>query len=184
MEFLSPISRKGIDFSRLSLSPCGGSTAGTIHYETTPGSRNMFSWKVVHPSHNGNCTLRVGESGATSTSTMTVLHPLDGTGDENGVFACGRQEHAFEGKEFKLPVAFECDSCIVGLEWQTEKGVQHRCTDFISIGREIPECFGACLNGGICQNGVCACPPYFSGSNCQTEDPNRDSGVPQESILS
>ena len=90
MEFLSPISRKGADFSRLSLAPCGGTTAGMIHFETTPGSRNMFSWKVIHPSHYGNCTLRVGEAGATKTSSMTVLHPLDGTGDENGVFPCGR----------------------------------------------------------------------------------------------
>ena len=83
----------------------------------------MFSWKVIHPSHYGNCTLRVGEAGATKTSSMTVLHPLDGSGDENGVFPCGRQEHQFEGKEFKLPIAFESDAGIVGLEWQTEKGV-------------------------------------------------------------
>ena len=54
---------------------------------------------------------------------MTVLHPLDGSGDENGVFPCGRQEHAFEGKEFKLPIGFESDAGIVGIEWQTEKGV-------------------------------------------------------------
>ena len=77
----------------------------------------MFSWKVIHPSHYGNCTLRVGEAGATKTSSMTVLHPLDGTGDENGVFPCGRQEHQFEGKEFKWPIAFESDAGIVGLEW-------------------------------------------------------------------
>ena len=103
--------------------------------------------------------------------------PVDGSANEDGLFPCGRQETAFEGKEFKLPTSLECDECIVALEWQTEKGIQHRCSDFLSVGKEIPECFGTCLNGGICANGVCACPPYFSGKNCQDEDPDRSVGT-------
>ena len=52
------------------------------------------------------------------------------------------------------------------LVWLTEEGDQHRCTDFESTPAEVPECFGQCLNGGICRNGKCMCPEGFSGSNC------------------
>ena len=31
----------------------------------------------------------------------------------------------------------------------------------------MPECFGKCLNGGICSNGMCSCPEAFEGANCQ-----------------
>ena len=114
--------------------------AGTVHFETTPGSRNMFSWKVIHPSAAGNCTIRVGET--PNERDMRVAKPTDGSANEDGSFPCGRSETAFEGKEVKLPHDLECDDCIVQIEWATEKGVQHRCSDFMSIGTEIPECFG------------------------------------------
>lgn len=31
----------------------------------------------------------------------------------------------------------------------------------------MAECYGQCLNAGICNNGQCACKEGFSGSNCQ-----------------
>jgi len=67
----------------------------------------------------------------------------------------------------------------VQLVWSTDDGDQYRCTDFESVGTEVPECFGACLNGGICRNGKCACHEGFSGSNCQFEE---DKG--EESLMS
>lgn len=158
------MTRKDVDNSRLPLKPCGGTTKGGIHFETTPGSRNMFAWKVIHPSHTGNCTIRVGAT--PDEAALHVVRPTDGSAYDDGSFPCGRQETQYEGKEVKLPLNLECDDCIVSLEWATERGVQHRCSDFMSIGTEIPECFGMCQNGGVCTNGVCACPAYFSGTNC------------------
>lgn len=175
MELLSPIGRKDFDLNRTPLKPCGGTNAGTVHFETTPGSRNMFAWKIVHPSPTGNCTVRVGD--APTEAALKLVKPTDGSAHENGSFPCGRTEAQYEGKEFKIPATLECDTCVVQIEWETEKGTQHMCSDFMSIGTEIPECFGQCLNGGTCANGKCACPPYFSGSNCQVEDTNRDAGV-------
>ena len=61
----------------------------------------------------------------------------------------------------------------------TDEGDQYRCTDFESVATEVPECFGTCLNGGICRNGKCACPDGFSGSNCQFED----DAAEEESVL-
>lgn len=177
MEFLAPITRKDVDVTRLASRPCGGTVAGTVHFETTPGSRNMFSWKVIHPSPTGNCTIRVGDR--PTESALRLVKPVDGSANEDGWFPCGRTEVLSEGKEVKLPHDLECDDCIVQLEWETEMGTQHRCADFMSIGTEIPECFGQCLNGGICTNGVCACPAYFSGTNCQTESPDHTTGVVQ-----
>ena len=52
----------------------------------------------------------------------------------------------------------------------TDEGDQYRCTDFESTTAEVPECFGQCLNGGICRNGKCMCQDGFSGSNCQYQE--------------
>ena len=88
MELVSPIARKGVDQSRLPHKPCGGTLAGAVHFETTPGSRNMFGWKVIHPSHTGNCTLRVGDK--PDEKYMRMLLPVDGSANEDGAFPCGR----------------------------------------------------------------------------------------------
>jgi len=53
--------------------------------------------------------------------------------------------------------------------WMSDEGDQYRCVDFESSQGEAGECFGQCLNGGVCRNGKCACPEGFSGSNCQFE---------------
>ena len=34
---------------------------------------------------------------------------------------------------------------------------------------EAMECEGQCLNGGVCNNGVCQCGKKYSGSVCQFE---------------
>ena len=140
MELLSPIARKDVDQTRLPLKPCGGTRSGTVHFETTPGSRNLFAWKVIHPSPTGNCTIRVGDS--PTETALRVVKPTDGSAHDDGSFPCGRNEGNFESKEVKIPLTLECDDCIFSIEWQTEKGTQHQCGDFMSIGTEIPECFG------------------------------------------
>jgi len=101
---------------------------------------------------------------------MVIAHPTDGSAGDDGSFPCGRAVTDYEAKEIKIPRDLICDTCIIQLVWQTDEGDQYRCTDFESVASEVPECFGQCLNGGICRNGRCACPDGFNGSNCQYED--------------
>jgi len=135
-----------------------------VHYETTPGSRNLIGYRVHKESPNGTCFLRVADD--PNDKTWEILKLTDGSQAEDGSFPCGRNENPFEAKEFVTPRELICDRCIVQLEWRTDFGPQFYCADFESIGIEIPECFGQCLNGGICKNGKCACPKDFEGSNC------------------
>lgn len=53
---------------------------------------------------------------------MQPLRPLDGSADEKHVFPCGRQESVFEAKEVRIPRDLSCDSCIIEVQWHTEKG--------------------------------------------------------------
>ena len=159
--------RKDYLSANVNTKPCGGTKIGKVHYETTPGSRNLIGWKVLKASPTGTCVLRVADD--PRDTVMEVLKLTDGSQDKDGRFPCGRNETPFEAKEFKLPRDLVCDTCILQLEWRTETDTQYRCVDFESIGTEIPECFGQCLNGGICRNGKCACPDQFEGSNCQFE---------------
>jgi hypothetical protein len=85
-----------------------------------PGARNLVGWNVSTPSHEGFCTLRLGA--ISDERSMTVLHPLDGSGNEAGSFPCGRNVAEFEGKEVRFPHNTICDSCIMQLEWKTEFG--------------------------------------------------------------
>ena len=158
--------RKDVYLNTLAHKPCGGTKIGRAHYETTPGSRNQIAWKVIHPSDKGNCFLRVADTPNDVFTTLSVM----GDVNEDGSFPCGRNATPLEAREFKLPKDLVCDTCILQLEWRTDDGSQYRCVDFESLGTEIPECFGQCLNGGICKNGKCACAKGFSGLNCQYED--------------
>lgn len=174
MELLSPVKRKDVDMNRLALRPCGGTKAGPVHYETTPGSRNLVAWKIHTPSPNGRCIIRVSDSPLEK--DMQVVRPTDNSAGDDGSFPCGREATNFEAKEVKIPRELVCDTCIIQLVWMTDEGDQYRCTDFESVATEVPECFGQCLNGGICRNGKCACPEHFSGSNCQYEEEVEESG--------
>ena len=84
-----------------------------------PGSRNFIQWKVAHPAQDGNCTVRVGQG--LDEDEFVVLKPRDGSAFKDGSFACGR-EIGYEGKEFKFPKNFTCDSCVLQLEWTTPAG--------------------------------------------------------------
>jgi hypothetical protein len=43
-------------------------------------------------------------------------------------------------------------------------------------GAEVAECFGKCMNGGICSNGGCICSDDYEGSNCQYIKSDADVG--------
>jgi hypothetical protein len=65
-----------------------------------------------------------------------VLKPRDGSANAAGQFPCGR-EVGYEGKEFKLPKNFTCDSCTLQLEWALPNGDQiHQCADFLMAASE------------------------------------------------
>jgi len=88
MEMLSPMARKDVSLNTLAKRPCGGTKAGPIHYETTPGSRNLIAWKVQTPAANGHCTIKV--SSGTKEKDMILVKPLDGSAGDDGSFPCGR----------------------------------------------------------------------------------------------
>ena len=164
MELLSPIKRKDVDMSLLARSPCGGTKSGPVHYETTPGSRNIVAWRILKASPSGRCMVRVGDS--PREGDLKLVKPTDGSAGDDGSFPCGREVTSYESKEIRIPRDLSCDRCIMQLVWLTEEGEQFRCTDFESTTAEVAECFGQCLNGGICRNGKCMCPEGFDGSNC------------------
>jgi hypothetical protein len=99
--------------------PCGGADKSFVHYIATPGSRNFVQWKVVHPSLKGNCTVRVGTG--LDEGTFVTLKPRDGSANRDGSFPCGR-EKGYEGKEFRFPKDYTCDSCTLQFEWTIPGG--------------------------------------------------------------
>ena len=99
--------RKDIDMNRLAVAPCGGTQIGPVHYETTPGSRNIVAWKVINPNHNGRCIIRVSDS--PNTKDYRIVLPTDGSAADDGSFECGRDITPYEAKEFKVPRDLHCD---------------------------------------------------------------------------
>ena len=173
MQLLSPMGRRAEsgEHANLRLQPCGGLDKQSVHFSTTPGSRNFIAWKVSHPAPAGNCTLRLGLG--PNENEFKVLHPLDKSANKNGSFPCGREETTLEGKEVRFPKNFTCDMCTLQLEWVVaEKGnvQQHYCADVTVIDRELEECAGKCLGGGICMNGECRCRKGTYGAYCQYKE--------------
>jgi hypothetical protein len=127
---------------------------------------------VTYPHPEGNCTIRVGtglDSEEQDEGRFITLQPRDGSGNEFGSFACGR-EVGYEGKEFRLPRNFTCDKCTLQFEWDLGEGRQiHQCADFLMSSKDIEECSGKCLNGGVCVNGECVCRTNFYGDLCQNK---------------
>jgi hypothetical protein len=80
-----------------------------VHFVSTPGARNFIAWKVVHPSPKGNCTVRLGDG--PNEEDFKVLFPMDKSANKKGFFPCGRDQSGVEGKEFKFPANFSCDTC-------------------------------------------------------------------------
>lgn len=57
--------------------------------------------------------MRVGtglDQEETDEGRLMVLYPRDGSANADGAFPCGR-EIGYEGKEFRFPKNFTCDSC-------------------------------------------------------------------------
>ena len=109
------------DPNKLTLEPCGGTSRKPVHYEANPGSKNVIGWTVLERAENGNCTMKIGTD--PEGRSLSVLFPLDGSANDDGVFPCGRDETPFEGKQVKFPKNLDCDSCIFVFEWITEKGI-------------------------------------------------------------
>jgi len=111
LTMLTPKSRPVTVLDKASTSICGDTQAGSVYFESSPGSRNLIGWKVDQPSLKGNCTLRIADS--PQESHLKTLTPLDGSADEHGSFPCGRIDTGFEAKEVRLPSGVSCDSCIL-----------------------------------------------------------------------
>ena len=164
MELLSPLKRKDVDVSMLAKGPCGGTKSGPVHFASTPGSRNVVAWRIHTPAKDGRCMVRVSDS--PHEKSFVTLKPLDGSAADDGTFPCGREITPYEAKEVRFPRDLVCDQCLMQIVWMSDEGDQYRCVDFESTSGEAGDCFGQCLNGGICRNGKCSCPEGFSGSNC------------------
>jgi hypothetical protein len=87
-----------------------------------PYSRNLLQWKTLHPSPEGNCTVRIGQG--IDEDEFFTLRPRDGSSNKDGSFPCGR-EIGYDGKEFRFPRNLTCDACTLQFEWATEKGQIH-----------------------------------------------------------
>ena len=123
---LDPKPRTYSNTSTVNDQPCGGAEKGKVHYLTYPGSKNYLQWKVSHATPEGNCTVRVGhglDEDESNEGRLLVLHPKDGSANEEGSFACGR-EIGYEGKVFTFPRNFTCDSCTLQFEWTIAGGGQ------------------------------------------------------------
>ena len=86
--------------------PCGGTEKQPVHYLTRNGSRNYVQWRVIHPSSNATCIVRIGNND----EKLNTLSPRDGSGDGEGAFSCAR-EIGYEGKEFIFPENYNCEDC-------------------------------------------------------------------------
>ena len=64
-----------------------------------------------------------------------VVKPRDGSADRKGSFPCGR-EIGYEGKEFRFPKNYTCDSCTLQFEWTVNGGQIHQCADIILQDKE------------------------------------------------
>lgn len=162
---LDPKPRTFSNTSSINPAPCGGADRGFTHYMAMPGSRNYVQWKVAHPSPEGKCIVRIGQG--LDEDEFVVLKPRDGSAGKDGSFPCGR-EIGYEGKEFRFPRNFTCDSCVLQLEWTIPTGQIHQCADFYMTDKETEDCSGKCLNGGACINGECKCRSGFTGSYCES----------------
>ena len=94
-----------------------------------------MAWKVIHPSRHGNCTIRLGDG--PNENDFRTLFPLDKSADKKGRFPCGRALSDIEGKEFKVPANLSCDICTLQLEWITDLGQIHLCSDISILDKEI-----------------------------------------------
>lgn len=119
---IEPKARTFSNTSLINNPPCGGADKGYVHYLATPGSRNFIQWRVMHPSVDGNCTVRVGQG--LDEDEFIVLRPRDGTANKDGSFPCGR-EIGYEGKEFRFPKNYTCDACTLQFEWTIANGQIH-----------------------------------------------------------
>lgn len=79
---------------------------------------------MLHPSVDGNCTVRLGlgidQDSDRDEAKFKVLMPRDGSADSYGSFPCGR-EVGYDGKEFKFPKNYTCDSCTLQFEFSASE---------------------------------------------------------------
>lgn len=119
--------------------PCGDADKSFIHYMATPNSRNLIQWKVLHPSSNGTCTVRIGMG--LDEDQYVTLYPRDGSADTTGSFVCGR-EIGYDSKEFRFPKNISCDSCTLQFEFTTTGGQIHQCADIMVESSECKQILG------------------------------------------
>ena len=108
---LDPQAREGTDPGLMNTGPCGAREKGKVHYMSQPLQRNSISWKTIHHSKQGNCTLRLGPGiDETFERDYKLLIPIDGSADDTGRFPCGRISGIVESKVVIFPNV-TCDDC-------------------------------------------------------------------------
>ncbi len=90
-----------------------------------------------------------------------------------GSFPCGSNISAVESRSFKIPNEIHCDRCVLEFVYRTPDGFEIRqCSDMAVAGGDEAQCFGKCLNGGVCKHGKCECKPGYSGEFCENAPGN------------
>lgn len=172
---IEPIPRTSTDPKLIGHPPCGSSTKGKSHLLSDPGSLNPVSWIVRSPSLTGNCTLRI--SHGTDFTIYETLFPTDKSADETGKFPCGRVANSTEFKIVVFPTKLICDLCTLQWIWETEKGTHYQCVDVEISESAQSNCFGKCLNGGVCLDKECQCVQGYTGQFCGKSTTDEESGV-------
>jgi hypothetical protein len=127
---------------------------------------------VSTPALAGNCTLKISQSKDFKHSS--TLHPEDGSANEQGKFACGREAAYEETKTVRFPTTMKCTPCTLQWAWETYAGTFFQCVDVTLVGAVDDECLGKCQNSGICIEGVCQCLSTYYGDFCEHAYPTED----------
>ena len=171
---LYPVPRLHTKHDLKDVEPCGGMAKGKSHLLSEPGSLNPISWMVKSADGDGICQIRLSDG--TDDGDYTVLHPTDGSADEDGNFPCGRDIAYSETKTVVFPDFF-CDECTLQWIFKTQSGSLYQCADVQITDLQQSNCYGRCKNGGVCSNGICKCLAEYTGTYCQKEVNPEESSI-------
>lgn len=152
------------------MAPCSGGIKGQSKYLAQPGEKTEVQWIIQNPIKSGRCQIRLSRGHPDDASSYHSL-PIAGHGYDarTGTFDCGDPTKTVEEAKVQIPFDTTCTDCT--LQWIYEApgfGSIFQCADIsILMDSKKDSCKGECLNGGVCQDGLCYCAAGYFGEYCQ-----------------
>jgi len=172
------------------MAPCSGGIQGKSKYLAEPGDKANIQYIIQNPVKGGRCLIRLSRGHPDDPSSYFPL-PATGNGYDarTGTFQCGDPEKSIEEIKAQLPYDTSCQKCT--LQWIYEApgyGSLFQCADIsILTDHDDQACSQDCVNGGVCQDGMCYCGAGYFGEICQHHgrpnqfyEPVKSEGKPQE----